>query len=280
MFWTQYELTWFVYARVNGETYSLFGCPDESVEAAEQLDLEFSATHTKVTLRAGSAEFLLDFFSPVSLTDYVRQSIPYSYLTVTVKDAPRLARIDILSAIDDSWNALDNTQIDFTNGDNSVFYAISGVDTYTRAEWENVANWGHVVFAASKGSDVDVSFQSGSSDEIKERFKGEGVLESDNSYEPGDLVALSYRLNNVASSPSVTFAVGVDFEEAILWLEEPQTLYYRSEITDTEELVDHFFADEEDARAESVELDEKIISVGQSVSDNYTDIVEASVRQM
>lgn len=280
MFWTQYELTWTVIARVNGESYSLFGCPDESIEAADQLNLEFTATHTKVTLKAGSVKFLLDFFSPVSLTDYVRQSIPLSYLTVTVKDAPRLARIDILSAIDDSWTAQNATQVDFIDGDNSAIFTLSGVDSIPRTEWRDMATYGQVVFAADKRSDHHVSYQSGRQADIKNLFKIEGSLKSESPYESGDWVALAYRLSNPHRSPSVTFAVGLERDELALWLEDIQTGYYQCELSGTEELVDHFFDDEKDAREEASELDSKIKTIGGGVSTNYTDILEASVRQM
>lgn len=76
-----------VLARVNGKTYSLFGNPADvgNTTAATTESVSFTSSHTFVNLTAGAASVTLDFFSPVlpKKQDYVRQSLPYSYLTVT-----------------------------------------------------------------------------------------------------------------------------------------------------------------------------------------------------
>lgn len=76
-----------VSARVNGKTYSLFGNPEDvgNTTAATTESVSFTSSHTFVNLKAGAANVTLDFFSPVlpRKEDYVRQSLPYSYLTVT-----------------------------------------------------------------------------------------------------------------------------------------------------------------------------------------------------
>ena len=77
VFWQGQSLTWQIMARVNNDAHCLFGCANSSLETAQQADISFTLTRTLISLNAGSTTFVLDFFSPVSLTDYVRQSIPY-----------------------------------------------------------------------------------------------------------------------------------------------------------------------------------------------------------
>lgn len=277
-FWRLNDLTWFVLARINGETHRIFGCPDDLVPAASQVDIEFTATHTYVTMEAGEVTFLLDFFSPVSLTDYVRQSIPLSYLTVTVQSAPEGAAIELLSAIDDTWTAQDSTQLEFVDTDNSVIFGLSGVDSIPRTELEDMATWGTVIFAADTRSN-EVSWQSGDAAEIKQGFIDTGALSSENVYESGSLVALAYKVDATVGS-SVSFVIGLEREEVVIYLNDPQTGYYRSEYPTTAEVVDHFFEDEAAARTESSALDAQVVEIGQETSDNYTDILEGSIRQM
>ena len=282
MFWTQAPLAWIVLARVNGQTYSLFGCPDTTIESAKLVDIEFTSTHTLATLKAGSTQFVLDFFSPVSLTDYVRQSIPFSYLTVSVSGAPKQATIDILSAIDGSWTAQNNdAQVVYSQtAKNSHVYTLSGKNSIPFTEVADRATYGNVIFAADAKSKVQVTYQTAVNTIVKSQFEAQGTLTSNNTvYQPGNLVALAYRFNSQTES-SVTFAIGLEQDVTINWLGVPQTGYYRSEFNETNDAIDHFFADEKAARAESSSLDAKITSIGNTVSANYSDVLESTVRQM
>lgn len=74
-FWQGQMIYWPVLARVDGVTYY---CLSEvngvsNATAAKQTGIEFTATHTVITLTAGPATVSLDFFSPVSPSNYVRQ---------------------------------------------------------------------------------------------------------------------------------------------------------------------------------------------------------------
>ena len=109
-FWAGQNLTWWVLARVNGVTYSLFGVPDtiDNCTAANTDGVTYTSSHTLVQLTAGPAKFTLDFFSPVlpGCEHYVEQSLPYSYLTVSASSGTgRLLTVEILSAIDQTWTA-------------------------------------------------------------------------------------------------------------------------------------------------------------------------------
>lgn len=67
--------------RVDGQVYSLMGVPDLDASAilpATVRRVEFTSTHSLFDLTAGSVEFTLDFFSPVSPSNYLRQSLPFS----------------------------------------------------------------------------------------------------------------------------------------------------------------------------------------------------------
>ncbi len=99
-------MTWSVMARVNGKTYSLFGVPDPlaGVTLATVQSAEYSSTHTTFTLQAGNMNFVLDFLSLVAPWDYARQSMPFSYLTIsTSATSGATADVQIYSDVDNSW---------------------------------------------------------------------------------------------------------------------------------------------------------------------------------
>jgi hypothetical protein len=80
-FWAGQELGWSVMVRVDGQVYSLMGVPDldaSSILPATVRRAEFTSTHSLFDLTAGLVAFTLDFFSPVSPSNYLRQSLPSS----------------------------------------------------------------------------------------------------------------------------------------------------------------------------------------------------------
>lgn len=79
-FWTGASLNWTIVARVDNVTYSLMGVsePAHGTLNATVLKGEFTSTHTYFILEAGGANLTLDFLSPVSPSNYLRQSLPFS----------------------------------------------------------------------------------------------------------------------------------------------------------------------------------------------------------
>lgn len=89
-------------------SYNLFGVSDPlaNTQNAAVISASYTSSHTTFVLAAGGIQFTLDFLSPINPKDYVRQSLPFSYLTVSVSTIrPGVAaNIQIYSDFDDSWN--------------------------------------------------------------------------------------------------------------------------------------------------------------------------------
>ncbi|KAJ5670797.1 uncharacterized protein N7477_006160 [Penicillium maclennaniae] len=255
-FWAGNTLTWSVIARVDGTSYNLFGVanPLGGTTAATVTEATYTSTHSTFLVTAGSRRFTLDFFSPVSPKNYLRQSLPFSYLTVTLA-AGNSSSVQIYSDIDSTWTGQtsDSTWSHTTSGAASVFQIVG----------------------------TSVSTQSGPISTVRKRFVNNGTLSNTYAdWTAGGVVAFSHNLGTTADETAVTFAIGHVREESINYLGAAQTGYYRATYKDTPAAVAYFLEDYEDANAESSKLDDLVQSTGaSSYGSNYSDILALSVRQ-
>lgn len=288
-FWAGQDLTWSILARVNGVTYSLFGVPDAiaNTTAATTGGVTYTSSHTLVNLTAGPVRFTLDFFSPVlpGPHDYARQSLPYSYLTVTATGtSSKLASVQVLSAIDQTWTAQNGAaHLNYTTSGTAGLFWFYNPEEILFTERSDMATYGSVVFATTATSHV--THGCGTPVNIYESFTSRGALTASKTCANTDLAALSRDLGYVDSiiPGTVTFAVGFDREQAINYLGNTQTGYYRSKWPTVPQAVEYFLQDYNAALATSWLFDAEVRLRSEAVSSKfgskYADIVEASVRQ-
>ena len=273
---------------MNGQTYNFFGIyNDQSRKDATVLSATYTASHTVFELTAGEATFALDFFSPVSPSNFVRQSLPFSHLTINASSTTA-ADIQIYSDIDDTWTGQSGrtAATHQTNGADCI-YTMSVQDSWTYREETGMALWGDVMFASRLLDPHDTSKMSsalGDHQTVRIGFVNKGVASSSQtdwktSGPNGDVVAFSHNLGSVTSMQSVEFAIGLAREKAINYLGNPQTGYYRSQYPNEVAALTGFFDDYPAALAESHSLDSKIDSKASGISKNYSDIINLSVRQ-
>jgi hypothetical protein len=128
-FWNAQNLSLGVLARVNDTTYKIFGVPGAVPGAlvASVVSAEYTSTHSIFTLLAGTTTFTIDFLSPVSPKNFLRQSLPFSYMTVCVT-RPTGTSIQIYSDLDESWTGqTTNTVSDFKISESTYVFQL-GVD--------------------------------------------------------------------------------------------------------------------------------------------------------
>jgi Domain of unknown function (DUF5127)/Domain of unknown function (DUF4964) len=79
-FWAGQDLTWGIIVRVDGVAYNVFGVPKgvKGTKAGVIKGATYTSTHSIFELTAGAVNVKLDFFSPVSPSNYLRQSLPFS----------------------------------------------------------------------------------------------------------------------------------------------------------------------------------------------------------
>ncbi|KAI9657961.1 MAG: hypothetical protein M1821_002618 [Bathelium mastoideum] len=287
-FWFGNQLNWSVIANVDNETYNIFGVssPSNGSKSGTLLSGNYTSTHTVFEISAGNALITLDFFSPVSLTDYVRQSLPFSYLSVTASGLNgQSPNVLVYSDIDDTWTGQSaSTDKTFSSSSGASFYELTanGQATYSQSANEQ-ALWGQAVFATQAVSGKALSYGSGPAASVRNQFAQKGSLTDARVWQSGasDVVGFSHSLGQVSSGTTVRFAVGYVREAAINYFGEAQTHYYRSQYPDIPSAVNQFFDDYEAAYNESQSLDAEVQNTGTSVAGSkYADILALSVRQI
>jgi hypothetical protein len=288
-FWAGQPLTWSILARVNGETYSLFGVPGgiSNVTAATTGAVTYTSSHTLVNLTAGKAKLTLDFFSPVlpDTGDYARQSLPYSYLTVTATSSSlELVDVQILSAIDQSWTAQKgDSNLNYTKSGGAGLFWFYNPNQIPFTENNDMATYGSVVFSTMTGSATSHTCDTVAN--VYAAFGSKGSLIASKTCTGTNLAALSKELGSVSKilAGSVTFAVGFDREQTINYLGQTQVGYYRSKWPTVPDAVAYFLKNYVAALATLVAFDADVRRRSETVSSrfgsNYADIVEARVRQ-
>ncbi|KAL9094102.1 MAG: hypothetical protein Q9165_003517 [Trypethelium subeluteriae] len=289
-FWFGNKLTWSVIANVDKQTYNLFGVPSPAsgTKSGALQKGSYTSTHTVFEIAAGNALFTLDFFSPVSVDDYVRQSLPFSYLTITATGSNgQSPTVSVYSDIDSTWTGQsNNTGKTFASNSGTSIYQLTanGQATYSQSSAE-MALWGQAVFASKAVAGATLSHGSGPPATIRQQFAKGGSLSNTDQYwtaAANNVVAFSQSLGSVNSSgTTVRVAIGYVREAAINYLGNAQTHYYRSQFPDTTSAVNQFFNDYEDAYNEAKSLDSQVQTTGTSVAGSkYADILALSVRQI
>lgn len=283
-FWQGQVIYWPVFARIDGVTYY---CLSEvngvsNASAAKQTGIEFTATHTIITLTAGPATVILDFFSPVSPSNYIRQSLPYSYLTVNVTSSSA-RKIQIFSGVDDSWSGSSgDLSADVRTGTDgeTVFVNVSNPNQTLYTENNQMAAWGSIVFGSKPAASSTLTYQYASRSTVQQAFVSGGHLAGTaTSYGEGYVFGLSHDFGSTTSA-SATFGVGYDRSHSLDFLGTSYSGYYMSEYPTPASALPAFLADYESAHAESVMFDARVVASGDAFSTNYTDLLEQSARQV
>lgn len=286
-FWAGQNLTWSVIARVDGEAYSLFGVPipGSGVRSASLQSAEYTSTHTTFVLHAGTASFILDFLSPIAPLDHIRQSLPFSYLTVSASGTNGATPdVQIYSDIDNSWAGQygDDVQTDWayaTTEANTQVFTITPGDTAIYSEVSDMAQWGTAVYC-TRGNASNITARVGDLDTIRADFAANGSLSGSWEWQPGSVVAYTQDLGSVSGALNVTFAIGYWRQAAVNYMGDARTAYFTSSCSNINCACVHALSDFGAADAEARNLDASLASKASSVAgSNYSDIVTLSARQ-
>ncbi|EPE35110.1 hypothetical protein GLAREA_10806 [Glarea lozoyensis ATCC 20868] len=321
IFWTGQEVGLSILAAVpaTNDVYPLLGRPQDSLPKSDQsfnvsyptyLGATFDASTTNLTYEIPSANhsnaasvIVVSFLSPITPTSTLRQSIPASYITVSVNGK---ADIDIYIDLNGLWVS--------ANRGNTIQWEMSQTPHEEREKkhpslqtWKikrqieqlltedaDRAEWGTLHFSGP----ADVQYEAGTSALLRQRFARNGTLQNtiDNNFraimdeEPVFAFSKSFKANDTSnkggkSKNSVLFTIAhiqdpvIQFASARgLTLMKPLwAAYYFS----PEKLLDfHYYDFEVVSQLASNYSRQLEIDALKSGSEDYKDILALSARQV
>ncbi|KAF9443523.1 hypothetical protein P691DRAFT_407186 [Macrolepiota fuliginosa MF-IS2] len=263
---------------------------------------EITPTKTIFRLQAGPIEFNATFLAPIEPTDYVRQSIPFSYMFIDGFSANDFKSHDIqvYTDITAQWATSEDTQVvvwKTTETDTIIYHNATRQSPLPMTENNGLAEDSIVYYAMSKRSGI--AWQIGEEVAVRAGFNERGSLTNSadvpqartvgptTTFQNWLVFAFSVDLGTIApgNQPDpVVVALGIVRDPSIANATEPSVQnrrsYYWSAYSGMEEVVSAFLSDSSDARNRNSALDSKIVSAALAVSPEYADIVSLVTRQI
>jgi hypothetical protein len=254
-------------ARVDGKTYSLFGVPRPggNVSPGNLTSADFTATPTTSTVTAANVKFVLDFFSPVSPHDYARQSMPFSYLTVSASSLnyDDTSSVQLYSDMDNSWIgqfgdgddirlAWNWETIQETTQAATQVFSLSQVGTATYSEEQDMALWGTAVYCTRENGSK-LSNTVGNANEVRDAFARDGKLGGGGEFHPGSVFAYSQDIGSIKGTSNVTFVIDNVRDPVVSYHGVDRASYWKSVCKDVNcgcmHALDDFHAADEESRS-------------------------------
>ncbi|KAH9000737.1 hypothetical protein EDB86DRAFT_2802105 [Lactarius hatsudake] len=293
-------LGWSVFVRIDGSTYSfLGGFPGNtgtSVNATVNItETVITPTQTVVSARAGPMEFNLTFLNPIEPGDWVKQSIPFSYLALTAKSLDgAVHNVQVYSDISGEWNSGDRSHVirwSATSTSDVVYHTVNLQNPVVFNEINNQAEWGSVYYAMKSANNV--TFKIAQDTISRGLFVLNGAL--DNQTETNfrsiadrfAVFAISRDLGTIqATEDPVVWAVGFTMDPVINYTDpsgaapRQRSLFYKTQYSDDTSLIVDFLGDFANASSRAQILDQKILQGAAPVSNLLGDLVSISTAQV
>ncbi|KAM0751569.1 DUF1793-domain-containing protein [Meredithblackwellia eburnea MCA 4105] len=299
LFWNGQPTPWCGLVRVDGVAYRWMGDGNcGTATQGVQRSMTFTASSTTFVITTGPVNVTAVFLSPNTPTDLVRQSLPYSYLTVTAASNDGNSHdVYIYSDIGAAWINPDySTLVDWSTGtDNNIIRHQAEMTNQTvYGENDEFTTIGQVVHALASGSGV--TWQTGTGTDIRATFVSTGTLPNtqDSNFRAISnntaAFAFSSHVGTVASngtpSSKVVTVVGHYRDPAIQWAGlggtyPDRSLYFQTQHPGLIPSLTFFYNDYANAVSSSAAFDSALQSAGTSVaSAKYAGLAALAVRQV
>lgn len=297
-FWQGQINGWAGYVRVDGVVYNFLGAPNVAgASKAVQKSAEFTATRSRFVLTAGPVDVTAIFLSPVEPTDLLRQSYPFSYLTVYVNSNDGNAHnVQVYTDISAEWVSGDRSLTAVWNTTASstvVSHQISLQSQSLFTENRDQIQYGSAYYGITFHSGV--TYATGQDTVVRAKFIQTGQL--DNSRDTNfrainnnwPVFALAKDWGSVVESGSnpAVFVVGHARDPVIKYVLangqfENRRPYWASKFSSAQAVLEQMLtsAEYDHSTAAADAFDNKINSDANAISADYAHIVAISARQV
>ncbi|VDC02380.1 unnamed protein product [Peniophora sp. CBMAI 1063] len=293
-FWTGSILGWAGYVKVDGTTYTYLGLPTATgTTNAVQKSFSFTSTQSQFVLTAGSVDITVTFLSPIEPTDLVKQSLPFSYMSVSAKSNDGSSHsVQVYTDISAEWVTGDNslTANWATSTDNNLI--IHQAQLASPSQFSEVNDHTQYGSAYLASSSTGATYQTGQDTVVRQQFVNNGKLANtkDTNFRAVSnnwpVFGIAHDLGSVgstASAPAV-FVVGHARDPAIQYITaggvlQSRSSYFWSAYSSAAAAISAFISDYSAAVTRAAAFDSKIQTDASKISTQYAGIVAASLRQ-
>ncbi|KAN0136895.1 protein of unknown function (DUF1793) domain containing protein [Lactarius tabidus] len=287
-------LGWVVFVRIDGLTYIFLGdFPTSALNGTANItDTVITPTQTVVVTQAGPMQVNLTFLNPIEPGDWVKQSIPFSYLALSAKSLDGAAHnVQAYSDISGEWNSGNRNQVidwDTTSTSNAIIHRVRLQNPVLFEEISNQAEWGSVYYAMGSANNVTFNIAPDS----RQSFALNGTLDNQTDANfrsissSWPLFAISRDLGLIqATENPVVWAVGLTTDPAINFtalFEAPRqrSLFYKTQYSNDTSLIADFLDNFANASSRAQQLDQKILQGAAPVSGLLGDLVSIATAQV
>ncbi|KZT10711.1 uncharacterized protein LAESUDRAFT_643898 [Laetiporus sulphureus 93-53] len=293
-FWDNNILGWAGHIRIDNETYRWLGAYDGPL-ATNLTSVQVTPTRTIYSVQAGRMDLTITFLTPIEPSDWVQQSIPFSYLVLEAQSNDgEVHEVQVYSDISAEWASGDRSaQVNWTTTLTSqvVYHAVELQTPYPFDEYEDSdqAEDGTVYYAMA--TNYNYSYQSGNNAPCRDQFINDGYLTNTSNLtfrgidDNFPLFAFSVDLGNITSTQSpIMWSVGYVRDPSIEYttstgdtqLRRPYYVTQYSTITD---LIQTFVSNFPDAQSRAESLDNELMQNASSITSQYSDLISLAARQ-
>ncbi|KIM22747.1 hypothetical protein M408DRAFT_281196 [Serendipita vermifera MAFF 305830] len=287
---------WTGLARVDGVGYAYLGDANGATGrigiAGTVQAINITPTQTTYTIKCGGVDLTVAFLSPIEPSDFVRMSLPFSYMSVTAtpNDGAQHS-VQIYSDLSGEWlSDVTNKNMTWSSQRTSsiVYHEFTLSDAAPYTVQNGRAEYGKMYHAMLLGDGV--TYQVADDRSMRGWFNRTGTLNStvDSNFRqiadqwPCFGLSKDFGTINSASSP-VVFAIGHARDPAISYQTsagpQARSLYYRTQFATDIDALSFFLNDYSAAVTSANNFDNKLNTAAAQISPNYVDLVTMAARQ-
>ncbi|RPD54725.1 hypothetical protein L226DRAFT_560384 [Lentinus tigrinus ALCF2SS1-7] len=299
-FWSGAIIGWAGRMRVDGVTYSWMGSDQIWNNTATVVSTQITPTRSIFVMQAGPMNVTVTFLSPIEPSDWVNQSIPFSYVSVEAQSLDGAAH-DVQVYSDISSELVTGIRPSGGNGGDPVSWQSNRTaqalyhetEPVTLRQYTEVSNQaqdgrGYYAMALSPSLtweiDTDVN--------CRHQFLNSGNMTNTQVAafgpmgKPWYVFAIAMDLGNIQSTSSpVTWAIGYVRDPVVPYTTssgatEVRRPYWTTRYSDISALIDAFVVDYPAAHDRAVAFDEKVMGDAAKVSPQYVDLISLVTRQV
>ncbi|KXS96817.1 hypothetical protein AC578_8303 [Pseudocercospora eumusae] len=301
-FWAGQINGWCGLIRVDDQTYTWMGKPDNMPTIVTQTNMEYTSTRSTFSMDVdGKVAMNITFLSPVDPQDKQRQSMPVSYMSVNVQSADGNAHdVSIYTDISAEWTSGDRNQVaewsrgtaqgssDAGSGVSLAYHKVWRQNQQEFSENSDQAAWGYWYYATEDSQAV--TYQSGTDTDVRGKFIQDGQLANsdDNNFRAINqnypVFGFAKKLGSVSSNSIETlFTINLMQDRAVQFqtttLEQVPS-FWKQAFGDELSAITTFYYDYQNAARVSAALDADVANDARGVGGNdYVSIVSLAVRQ-